>query len=110
MASGRRGRRFKSCHPEQVEHRCRAHAWDAILSIVRKWLDLRAIWRWTVRDVGPAFLGWGVVAAVVTLASHHFESRYWVRWAIGCVIFTAGFSLMRLLRPRRNTMRTLGKD
>jgi hypothetical protein len=77
---------------------------------VRKRVDLRAIWRWAVRDVGPGLVGSAVAVAIFTLASHHFEGQYWVRWAILCVIFTTGFSLSRHLPRRRNTIRTPGKD
>jgi hypothetical protein len=55
-------------------------------------------------------VGSAVAVAIFTLASHHFEGQYWVRWAILCVIFTTGFSLSRHLPRRRNTIRTPGKD
>jgi hypothetical protein len=69
---------------------------------MRKWLRLRAIWRWAVKEIVPVFVGWAVVAAIVSLTSHTFDTRYWAEFAIFCVIFTAGFSLRRHLRTRRN--------
>jgi ABC-type transport system involved in Fe-S cluster assembly fused permease/ATPase subunit len=72
---------------------------------VRKWLGLRAIWRWAVQTIVPAFVGMAVVAAIIWLTSHHFDIRYWAELAIFCVIFTAGFPLRRHLRTRRSAMR-----
>ena len=72
---------------------------------MRTWLRLRAIWRWAVREIVPACVGWGVVAAILSLTSHHFDTRYWAEFAIFCVVFTAGFSLRRHLRTRRSVMR-----
>jgi hypothetical protein len=72
---------------------------------MRKWPRLRAIWRWAVLEIVPACVGWAVVAAIFSLTSHHFDTRYWAEFAIFCVVFTTGFSLRRHLRTRRSVMR-----
>ncbi len=74
-----------------------------------KRLDLRAIRRWAVLEIVPAFVGIAVVAAIIWLISHHFDIRLWAELAICYVIFTAGFSLIRHLWTRRSAMRGLDK-
>lgn len=77
---------------------------------MRKWLRLRAFWRQWAEEIVPACVGWAVVAAIFSLTSHHFDTRYWAQFAIFCVIFTAGFSLRRHLRTRRTVMRGPDKE
>jgi hypothetical protein len=72
---------------------------------VSKRLGLRSIWRWTVLEIAPAFVGVAAVAVIIWLISHHFDIRSWVELAIFYVIFSSGASFVRHLRTRRSVVR-----
>lgn len=79
---------------------------NAILNVVRRWLNGLSLWQWAVLNSCSGFVAVASAAAIIWLTGHHIDIRWFAEYGAFYAVFYGGFStLARYLRMRRRQER-----